>query len=430
MAGGSINTSSIKSSYSGKDYTRPLMLVTSLFFMWAVALNLNDILIPHLKKACDLTDFESSLIQTAYFGAYFLAALPAGWLMKKVGYKWGIISGLLLCAVGTILFFPAAETRMYGLFLLALFIMASGATFLEVAANPYVTVLGPPATAERRLNLAQAFNGVGAFITPQIGKLFILSGIEHTAQELAAMSPNELEAYRSLEAGMVKIPYLVIAGIFLSIAAFIFFSYLPEIQEEENENSEAASNEKLWSKPHFFSGVIAQFFYVGAQVGLASFMIRFCQFSVAGTTEGKAADYLTFHLIGFMLGRFAGTAIMKYISPARLLTVNALAAFFLVLFSIHTNGMVAIWAVVAVGFFNSIMFPTIFALAIKGLGAKTKMASSYIIMSIVGGALLPAAMGILSDWKNIQVAFYVPAFCYLIVLWYGWAGHKEKLAIS
>src|SRR5690349_16571593 len=246
-----------------RRYVVPLILVTSLFFLWAFGVNLNDILIPHLKKAFHLTDFRSSLIQTAFFGGYFLAALPAGWLMEKIGYKRGILVGLLTCAIGALLFIPAASVRLYVFFLFALFIMACGQGVLEVAANPYVTILGPPESSERRLNLAQSFNSVGAVVTPIVGAAFILSGVEYSRAQLSAMTPGQLRAYEIAEASTVKMPYLVIAGLFLTVAALIFFSHLPEVREEEADRgapSEAVGLRGLVPYKHLLKGVAAQFF--------------------------------------------------------------------------------------------------------------------------------------------------------------------------
>src|ERR1700732_819025 len=259
-----------------RRYTVAFVLVTSLFFLWALGVNLNDILIPHLKKTFRLTDLQSSLIQSAFFGGYFLAALPAGWLMERVGYKKGILLGLLTCAVGAFLFIPAASIGFYWFFLFALFVMACGQGVLEVAANPYVTLLGPPESSERRLNLAQSFNAVGAVVTPIIGAAFILSGIEHTRAQTAAMSSAQLQAYRAAEASTVKVPYLVIAGIFLTVAAMIYFAHLPEIQEQNGEQEpESLASGLRGIRRHgpLVKGVLAQVFYVGAQVGVASFFI-------------------------------------------------------------------------------------------------------------------------------------------------------------
>src|SRR6202047_2592270 len=259
-----------------RRYVAPLILVTTLFFLWALGVNLNDVLIPHLKKVFDLNDFQSALIQVAFFGGYCLSALPAGRLLERIGYQNGIVVGLVTCAAGALLFIPAASIQVYGLFLFALFVMACGQGVLEVAANPYVTLLGPPESSERRLNLAQSFNAVGAVVTPIIGAAFILSGIEHTRAQTAAMSSAQLQAYRAAEASTVKVPYLVIAGIFLTVAAMIYFAHLPEIQEQNGEQepeSLASGLRGIRRHGHLVKGVLAQFFYVGAQVGVASFFI-------------------------------------------------------------------------------------------------------------------------------------------------------------
>src|ERR1700737_3500885 len=413
-------------------YVLPLILVTSLFFLWAFGVNLNDILIPHLKKAFRLTDFRSSLIQTAFFGGYFLAALPAGWLMEKIGYKRGILVGLLACATGALLFIPAASVKLYVFFLFALFIMACGQGVLEVAANPYVTILGPPESSERRLNLAQSFNAVGAVVTPVVGAAFILSGVEHSRTQLSAITPAQLEAYQAAEAATVKVPYLVIAGLFLAVAALIFFSPLPEVREADGDRKtpdQAAGLRGLRPYKHLLKGVLAQFFYVGAQVGVASFVIRFAQFSSPGLPDKQAANYLKLHLLGFMIGRFAGSAIMKHIPASRRLSLfglSALACAFLTIVLLGT-GVAPMWALVLLGFFHSIMFPTIFALSLKHLGPHTKLGSSLLVMSIIGGAVFPAIMRYLSDVSNIRYAFLVPFFCHLYVLYFAARGYRPAV---
>ncbi len=410
-----------------KRYILPFALVTSLFFLWAIGVNLNDILIPHLKKAFSLTDFQSSLVQSAFFGGYFLAALPAGWLMQRIGYKRGILTGLLICATGALLFVPAASVRTYGCFLFALFVMACGQSFLEVAANPYVTRLGPPESSERRLNFAQSFNSVGAVVTPLLGAAFILSGIEHTPSELAAMSPDQLLAYRASEANMVKLPYLAITGIFLCVAILIFFSHLPEIRESrESDQSSSAHLSGVWTHAHLIKGVVAQFFYVGAQVGVASFIIRFAEHEIPGTHEKVAAHYLQLHMLGFMLGRFAGSAIMKKIPAANLLSIFAAGSLACLVLVSVASGQVPVWAVVLVGFFHSIMFPTIFALSLRDLGAYTKLGSSLLVMAIIGGAAVPAVMGRISDASNIQRAFVVPLICHVYILYFAVRGQRPS----
>lgn len=409
-----------------RRYIMPLVLVTSLFFLWAFGVNLNDILIQHLKKAFGLTDTGSSLIQVAFFGGYCLAALPAGWLMQRVGYKRGILIGLLVCATGTSLFIPAASVRVYGFFLFALFVMACGQSVLEVAANPYVTTLGPAESSERRLNLAQSFNAAGAVLVALLGSRFILSGIEHTPAELAAMNPAQLLGYRTSEANMVKTPYLVITGVFLFVALLILLTKLPEIHEHSIDGVQA-SDTKLsgtFAFPHLVKGVLAQFFYVGAQVGVASFIIRFTEFTLPGTHEKAAAHYLQAHLAGFMIGRFAGSAIMQKIAAPRLLSLFAGGALICLVIVLFASGTAPVWSVVLIGFFHSIMFPTIFALSLKNLGPYTKLGSSLLVMSIIGGAICPWIMGKISDASNIQRAFVVPLICHAYVFYFAMWGYR------
>jgi FHS family L-fucose permease-like MFS transporter len=411
-----------------RRYVVPLVLVTSLFFLWAIGVNSNDILIQHFKKAFGLTDFQSSLIQSAFFGGYFLAALPAGWIMQKLGYKRGILIGLLVCATGTALFIPAASVRLYGFFLFALFVMACGQSFLEVAANPYVTTLGPEQSSERRLNLAQSFNAMGAVLVALLGSRFILSGIEHTPAELAAMSPAQLTAYQTSEANMVKIPYLCITAIFLCVALLIYLTKLPEIRETHSERKAAVKLSGTLAHPHLVKGVIAQFLYVGAQVGVASFIIRFAEFTMPGTHEKSAAHYLQAHLVGFMIGRFTGSAIMQKISAPRLLSLFAAGSLLSLVVVLITTGIAPAWAIVLIGFFHSIMFPTIFALSLKNLGPYTKLGSSLLVMSIIGGAICPALMGRISDTWNIQRAFLVPLICHAYILYFGMRGYRPATA--
>ncbi|HUJ33425.1 MAG TPA: L-fucose:H+ symporter permease [Candidatus Acidoferrum sp.] len=414
-----------------RQFVVPLLLVTSLFFLWALGVNLNDILIPHLKKAFRLTDFQSSLIQSAFFGGYFLAAFPAGRLMERIGYKRGILVGLFTCAVGAFLFIPAATVRLYVFFLAALFIMACGQGVLEVAANPYVTVLGPAESSEIRLNLAQSFNAVGAVVTPIVGRVFILSGVEYSSAALATMTPDQWQAYSASEAARVRGPYLAITGLFLLVAVLIYFAKLPEIRghvESAAEGSEPVKQEirHILRYKHLVKGVAAQFFYVGAQVGVTSFVIRFVQHTAPGTPERVAADYLKWHLVGFMIGRFTGSGMMKRIAPPRLLALFAGAAFACTVVAVTTTGAVPIWAVVFIGFFHSIMFPTIFALSLKNLGAYTKLGSSLLVMSIIGGAICPAIMGYISDHSSIRSAFVVPLVCYAYVLYFGTRGYRPS----
>lgn len=419
---------SARSPFTERRYVLPLVLVTSLFFLWALGVNLNDILIPHLKKAFGLSDLESSLIQTAFFGGYFLAALPAGWVMRRLGYRRGILTGLLVCGAGALLFIPASWVRFYPLFLLALFVLACGQCVLEVGANPYVTTLGPAQTAPWRLNAAQAFNSVGAVVTPVIGATFILSGIEHTDAEIAAMSAGQLDAYRTMEAGMVRGPYLVIAGIFLFVALLFWRARLPEGTRSDPAGRGPAGDGRrgVFAHGHLLRGVAAQFFYVGAQVGVASFVIRFVQHTLPGTPEKTAATYLMYHLVGFMVGRFFTAGALKFVRAPRMLAAFAVGALAATGVAVGTSGTLAVWMIVLIGFFHSMMFPTIFALSIEGLGAHTEFGSSLLVMSIVGGAIVPAVMGWISDLRTIQTAFLVPLACYVYVLYFALRGYRRS----
>lgn len=385
-------------------------LITSLFFLWGFALNLNPILIPHLKKACQLTDSQSAFIDSAAYIAYFLLAIPAGKFMHKYGYKGGIILGLLLFAAGAFLFYPAAATRDYGFFLFAIFIIASGLTFLETAANPYVTVLGSPETSTQRLNFAQSFNGLAAFLAPLIGGTYILSGKTLSAAEERAMSAEQLNEYLNHEASSVQLPFIIVGIVVLSIAIVLWKTTLPDIKEDESVKSEGS----ILKEKNLLFGVLAQFFYVGAQVCVSSFFIRFSE-RVAGIEEKSAAYFLSGALLGFMVGRFIGTALMRLISPAKLLAVYSILNILLLILAVVTEGKFAVYSLIGVEFFMSIMFPTIFSLAIQGLGSKTKEGSSLLIMSIVGGAVFPVIMGAVSDASNIQTAYLVPAACFIII---------------
>jgi len=411
-----------------RQYLIAFSLVTSLFFLWAFLHNINPILIPHLKKACQLSDTQSALIDTAVYLGYFTIALPAGWFMHKYGYKKGILFGLLLYAIGALLFVPAASVRSYNFFLFALFVIAAGATFLETVANPYITKLGPKETSEQRLNFAQSFNGVGAFVAPIVGGQVILSGIEHTPDELKSMTPDQLNQYLNFEAGTIKIPYLIIAGIVLLVALLFLFTKLPEVREEDaNDDETKTFSIKVFRHSHVAWAVIAQFFYVGAQVGVGSFFIRFSKFLIDMPEKQAATWWGGIAMVGFMVGRFAGTFLMKYIKSSNLLAIYSVITIVLLAVSLMAKGTIAVYALMAVPFFMSIMFPTIFALGIKGLGEESKIASSFLVMSIVGGAIIPLIMGLVSDRTNsIQLAYIVPLLCFLFILYFGISGYKVK----
>lgn len=401
---------------NSKKYLVPFILVTSLFFLWAFLHNINGILIPHLKKVCQLTDTQSSFIDIAVYFAYFSMALPAGWFMHRYGYKKVILFGLFLFGLGFLLFIPAASTRVYGFFLGALFIGSAGATFLETVANPYVTKLGDVESATRRLNFAQSFNGVGAVLAPIIGGSFILSGIEHSPEELKSMSQEELNNYLSFEASTVKIPYLILAVVvFLILIAFLL-TRLPEFHEKD-EKEKSTFSFGVFRHKHFKWAVFAQLCYVGAQVGVASFFIRFSKYTM-DLLEKQASRWWALAMLGFMIGRFAGTYFMKFIRPEKLLGIYSAINILLLIVAITAGGSVAVYALVTIPFFMSIGFPTIFALGIRGLGEETKIASSFIVMAIVGGAIFPVIMARISDATggNIQLAYIVPIFCFAFIL--------------
>ncbi len=408
---------------STKSYLIPFILVTSLFFLWAFVHNLEPILIPHLKKACQLTDVQSALIDSAVYVGYFLMALPAGLVVKKYGYKKGILIGLILYAIGALLFLPAASTRVYTYFLGALFIIASGCAFLETAANPYVTILGKPETATTRLNFSQSFNGLGAFFAPILGGQLILSGIEHTEGELASMSAPQLNQYLQMEADAVKVPYLIIAFVVLAVAALIFFTTMPEVPADEKNQKSGVF--KALKHPQLKWGVVAQFFYVGGQVCVTSFFIRFAKYT-SNTPEKDAAIWLGIAMFGFMVGRFAGTFLTRFVPANRLLVIYSFICILLLAVATFVKSELAVWALFAVPFFESIMFPTIFSLAIDDIKEDTEIGSSLVVMAIAGGAVFPVMMGFISDQSNIQLSYSVPLVCFFVIAWYGLRGYKTQ----
>ena len=409
----------------------PLILVVSLFFLWGVANNLNDVLIAQFKKAFTLSDLQAGLVQSAFYLGYFLVAIPAGIFMRRFGYKGAIVFGLTLYGVGALLFWPAAASATYGIFLVALFVIASGLAFLETSANPLVTLLGPPETAAARLNLAQAFNPLGSISGVLIGQLFIFSGIEHTPEQQAAMSLAERHAYLVQEAAAVQWPYLVIGLVVIGWAVIILLTRFPDtrVTPEEHASARHGTLSRLLRSGRFMAAVSAQFFYVGAQVGVWSYLIRYVQATMPGTPARSAANFLTASLVCFMVGRFAGAALMKYLQPARLLATFATINIVLAMVAVFVPGHVGVYALVACSFFMSVMYPTIFALGVEGRDdAERKFGSAVLVMAIIGGAVLTAAMGATSDLAGIANAMLVPAACFAMVLLYAsrhWAGARQ-----
>lgn len=410
---------------TGRKYLVPFILVVSLFFLWGMAHNLDSILIPHLKKACDLNNRQSTLIDTSVFLAYFLMAIPAGMMLKKWGYKASMIIGLLVFALGAFLFVPAANQLSYLTFLVALFIIGCGLTILETSANPYAAVLGDPAKATNRLNLAASFNGLAAMVAPFVGSMFILSGKSHSKEELAAMSDVARSGYFMEEAASVKMPYIILGIVLVLIAVIFYFVNLPEIKTKSEDGEAKGSFFGALRHKHLRWAVVAQFFYVGAQVCVTSFFIRMAQ-QGGGFDEKTAAYYLAIYGLLFTVGRFAGTAMLQFIASHKLLSIYAAVAILLSLIAILGDGAYVVYALGAIGFFMSIMFPTIFALGIDGIGDDTKPGSSWLIMSIVGGAILPYVMGTLIDYNgdNIQIGYSIPLFCYIIILLFGLKGYQ------
>jgi len=403
------------------------VLIISLFFLWGVANNLNDILIKQFKKAFELSDFRAGLVQSAFYAGYFLLALPASLITRRLGYKAALLIGLGMYATGAFLFYPAAALRTYALFLGALFIIASGLAFLETAANPLVTVLGPAEGAARRLNLAQSFNPLGSITGVLIGQHFIFSGVELTSPQLGGMSANARAAYYASQSAAVPGPYLVIGVVVLVWMLLIALVRLPSAAGRgAGHRARGAAIRELLRNTNLLLAIVAQFFYVGAQVGIWSYLIRYAQQTLPGTSERDAADFLTVALVMFMIGRFAGTALMRYLPPARLLAIFASVALALVSVALIMPGRVGTDALVATAFFMSIMFPTIFALGLRGLDdADRKIASSFLVMAIIGGATLTVVMGAISDAAGIHRAMIVPILCFAVVL--GFARYTRTL---
>jgi FHS family L-fucose permease-like MFS transporter len=415
---------------NGQNYRGPLAMVTTLFFMWGFLTCLNDILIPHLKSIFDLGYAQVMLVQFAFFGAYAIFSIPAGFITERVGYKPMMVAGLLTMACGALLFVPAASVPSFPLFLTALIILAAGITVLQVAANPYVALLGPAKSASARLTLTQAFNSFGTFIAPPIGGMLILATAPKTAAEIAKMMPAELQAYRIEQASSVKMPYIVIAVALVLLAVIIGRFKLPHIPGAEGGHAaEKGAHDSVWNHPNLIMGAIGIFTYVGAEVAIGSFLVNYLHEPyIANLDLETAAKYLSFYWGGAMVGRFVGSYVLSKVSPRMVLAANAFIAALLVCVSMATTGNVATISILAIGFFNSIMFPTIFTLGIEGLGPLTGEGSGLLNTAIVGGAIIPLVQGFIADRIGIHHAFFLPAICYLYIVFFALKGKPRTAA--
>ncbi|MFT7006996.1 MAG: FHS family L-fucose permease-like MFS transporter [Colwellia sp.] len=414
MAGTPIqaDVNTFTSNTENKNYTFALTSLTTLFFMWGFITCLNDILIPHLKGIFNLSYSQAMLVQFCFFGAYFIVSIPAGIIVKKLGFQKGIVLGLIIAALGCFSFYPAASMHSYPVFLMALFILASGITVLQVSANPYVSILGKPETASSRLNMTQAFNSLGTTVAPFFGAYLILD------QVVESMSATQ-------QAESVQLPYIMLAGLLLILAAIFSYIKLPVIEHSEQSTEVKEINGSAWQYRHLVLGAIGIFVYVGAEVSIGSFLVSFLNDpNIAGLEESQAAKYIAYYWAGAMVGRFIGAAVMQKLSAGKVLAFNAFIAVIFIVITILASGQVAMWAILLVGLCNSIMFPTIFSLAINGLGKHTSQGSSILCLAIVGGAILPLIQGFLADSIGLQNSFFLPIICYVFIAYYGLSGSK------
>jgi FHS family L-fucose permease-like MFS transporter len=433
-------TPTISEATGRRSYTIPFILVTSLFFLWGIANSLNGTLIKHFQTALNLNLGQAGIVDSAFYIGYFVMALPSALLMNKIGYKKGILIGLFLYVIGALLFYPAAEMRTYGFFLMALFIIACGLAFLETAANPYVTVLGDKSSAESRINFAQSFNGLSIIFGPVVGSLFIFSNVEYSNEMLNAMPFAEAEAIRIQEAQSVQMPYLIIAGVVLLVAILFAITKMPEIA---SPNEKTASFKGITRHRHLVLGVVAQFFYVGAQASLWGYFINLklhfakdehlgivqmiYRFTENMTPTQIASFHASFALVLFMIGRFVGTWLLTKFPAPKLLAAYAAACVVLLTYGMISSGLSSVIAISITYFFMSIMFPTIFALSIKNLGEQVKLGSGLVIMAIVGGAVLPPLSGWIAQ-AGVANALIIPIISFLVILFFGMAGYKVKSA--
>ncbi len=413
-------------TYGAQNYSRPLAVVTTLFFMWGFLTCLNDILVPHLKSIFDLSYAKVMLIQFAFFSAYFLFSIPWSRIVNFIGYQTTMIVGLMTMAVGAFMFVPAASAASFPLFLTALLVLAAGITGLQVAANPYVNLLGRPETAASRLDLTQAFNSLGTTVAPKIGGLLILSAAPLAIGQLRQLSPQALHAYRVQQAASVTLPYTVIAGTLVLLAIVIASFKLPKVQTEA-AGVQTTVGDSIWKHRNLVLGAVGIFAYVGAEVSIGSFLVNYFGLpEIAGLSAKSAAGYVSFYWGGAMVGRFLGAGLLRRFKPGHLLALFAVCAAALVISSMLLEGHTAMWVILAVGFFNSIMFPTIFSLGVAELGPLTGNGSGLLNMAIVGGAILPVVQGVIADHVGIHHAFVLPVICYLYILYYGLSGSKPN----
>jgi MFS transporter, FHS family, L-fucose permease len=421
---------SVKSSAQAESVPRStnksaLAMMTTLFFMWGFLTVLNDILVPHLKAIFDLNYAEVMLIQFSFFSSYFIFALPWGKAIDWIGYQKTMVAGLLTMALGALLFIPAAGVPSFPLFLAALIVLACGMTALQVAANPYVAVLGPSETASSRLNLAQALNSLGTTIGPYLGGLLILSVTPKTGEVMRQMSTDALQLYRQQQASSVKLPYLIFAAMLIALSFAIGRFKLPPMSEATHHEHAAGKEASLWQYRHLVLGAVAIFTYVGAEVSIGSFLINYLtQHSIGDISELTASRYVSYYWGGAMVGRFIGSAILQKVRTGRVLGTAAIVACLLVTTSMLSFGHLAVWSIILVGLFNSVMFPSIFTMGIEKLGPRTGDGSGVLIMAIVGGAIIPVLQGAIADRIGIHHAFFLPAICYLYIVYYAFKGSK------
>ena len=420
------NTRSLSSAPGTTNYSA-MAMVTTLFFVWGFCTVINDSVIPHLQTIFGLSYLQASLIQLAFFGSYFFFAQPAGWLIERVGYQRTMVSGLLTMGVGALLFVPAATLAAYPLFLGAEVVLAAGVTVLQVAANPYVTILGPPETASSRLNLTQAFNTLGDTIAPYVGGILILGVTEAATSGATPLHGAALSASRIHQAASIKLPFIVIACAVIVLALAVALYKFPrlEVTRDFRPASLKVKQDSVWNHPHLYLGAVGIFIYCGAEVSIGSFLAKYLADPQIGhMTLQTGAKLVSFFWGGMMVGRFLGSAVMQRVAANKLLAWRGLGAILMVLLSLLGSGYFAVVTILCVGIFNSIMFPTIFTLAVAELGPLTGRGSGLLVQSIVGAAIIPVSMGWLADRFGIHHSLLLPLLCYLFIIYYGWRGYR------